>query len=387
MDSLFKDASLWFLLILISSLISFRLGITTALIEILIGIIFGNIINIEITEWVKFLSSVGAVVLTFLAGAELETEIVKKYWKESTILGLMGFLAPFIGATLISYYLLKWNLNQSFIAGLALSTTSVAVVYSVMFETKLNETELGKLILAACFVTDLGTVITLGLIFTKFDLMFWIFVIVMIILSFILPKLSKVYFEYVKNHSSEPEVKFILFILILLGFLAIKGGSEAVLPAYIVGALLADNFLANKEMVKRLRVLTISFLTPFYFIKAGILVDLKSVISYLPLVIFFLFVKTISKFIGLYPLGMLFKFPKKVNIYINLLMSTGLTFGTICALYGLNKSIIDKNQYSILVVVVILTAIIPTIIAQLFFQPKKNEVNFINTKNIEKGGD
>jgi Kef-type K+ transport system membrane component KefB len=107
MDTLFKDASLWFLLILISSLISFRLGITTALIEILIGIIFGNIINIEITEWVKFLSSVGPVVLTFLAGAELETEIVKKYWKESTILGLMGFLAPFIGATLISYYLLK----------------------------------------------------------------------------------------------------------------------------------------------------------------------------------------------------------------------------------------------------------------------------------------
>ncbi len=138
MDSLFKDASLWFLLILISSLISFRLGITTALIEILIGIAFGNIINIEITEWINFLSSIGAVVLTFLAGAELETEIVKKYWKESTILGLMGFLAPFILATLISYYLLKWNLNQSFIAGLALSTTSVAVVYSVMFETKLN---------------------------------------------------------------------------------------------------------------------------------------------------------------------------------------------------------------------------------------------------------
>ena len=299
----------------------------------------------------------------------------------------MGFLAPFTGATLISYYLLKWNLNQFFIAGLALSTASVAVIYSVMFETKLNETELGKPILAACFVNNLGTVITLGLIFTKFDLMFWIFVIVMIILSFILPKLSKIYFKYVNNHASEPEVKFILFILIILGFLAIRGGSEAVLPAYIVGTLLANNFLANKEMVKRLRVLTISFLTPFYFIQAGLLVDLKSVIPYLLLVIFFFFVSTISKFIGLYPLNMLFKFPKKVNIYITLLMSTGLTFGIICALYGLNKGIIDKNQYSILVLAVILTAIIPTIIAQLFFQPKKNEVNFVNAKNIEKEGD
>jgi len=387
MDSLFKDASIWFLLILISSLISFRLGITAALIEILIGIIFGNIINIGLTEWVKFLSSIGAVVLTFLAGAELEPEIVKKYWKESTILGLTAFLAPFIGATLISHYLLKWSLNQSFIAGLALSTTSVAVVYSVMFETKLNETELGKIILAACFINDLGTVITLGLIFTKFSLWFWIFVIVITILSPILPKLSKIYFEYVNNHASEPEVKFILFILVILGFLAIKGGSESVLPAYIVGALLADNFLSNKEMVKRLRVLAISFLTPFYFIKAGILVDLKSVISYLPLVIFLFLVKIIFKFIGLYPLGMLFKFSKRVNIYINLLMSTGLTFGTICALYGLNNSIIDKNQYSILVVIVILTAIIPTIIAQLFFHPKKNEVNFINTENIKKEED
>jgi len=140
-------------------------------------------------------------------------------------------------------------------------------------------------------------------------------------------------------------------------------------------------------MVKKLRVLIISFLTLFYFIKAGILVALKSVISYLPLVIFFFFVITISKFIVLYPLGMLFKFSKKVNIYITLLMSTCLTFGTIYTIYGLNNGIINKNQYSILVVVVILTAIIPTIIAQLFFQPKKNEVNFINTKNIEKGGD
>jgi len=342
MEKLWWEIFIWLALAFISSVSAFITNISASLVELIVGIIAGNTIKPPITDWVSFLATFGAVILTFLAGAELESEVVRRYWKESIFIGFMGFLAPFILVSLISYFLLNWNLKQALISGIALSTTSVAVVYAVMIESGLNETNLGKVILAACFVNDLGTVIALGLIFTKFNLWFYISSILMIILIAITPFISSAFFKWVKNHPSEPEVKFIFFIVSLLGLLAVKGHLEAVL---------ANQFMKNKELV------------------TGSLVDLKIVISSIILVITFSLSKVIAKFLGIFPLGYLFRFTPRINAYTTLMMSTGLTFGTISALFGLQNGIINKEQYSILVVSVILTAIIPTMIANSFFKP------------------
>ncbi|MBI4528150.1 MAG: cation:proton antiporter [Deltaproteobacteria bacterium] len=175
MEQLWWHASIWIGLALISSLISIRIGVSVALIELVVGIIAGNTIHPEITEWINFLASFGAIILTFLAGAELESQTLKKFWKESLALGVIGFFAPFALSWVAAEFLLGWDLRAAQIAGIAMSTTSVAVVYAVMVETGLNETPIGKLILAACSVDDLGTVIALGLLFTSFGVWFWIF--------------------------------------------------------------------------------------------------------------------------------------------------------------------------------------------------------------------
>src|SRR5439155_22252163 len=94
-----------------------------------------------------------------------------------------------------------------------MSTTSVAVVYAVMMETGRNETPIGKLILAACFVDDLGTVIALGLLFTSFGSWFWIFVVLTALALLILPKMTHRYLKKVNSQSSEPEVMTIYLIL------------------------------------------------------------------------------------------------------------------------------------------------------------------------------
>jgi len=373
MEQLWWDASFWIALALVSSLISLRVGISVALIELIVGIAAGNTFRPYVTEWVNFLASFGAIVLTFLAGAELESRTLRKFWKESLVLGILSFLGPFGLSWLAAEFLLGWEQSAAQIAGLALSTTSVAVVYAVMLESGLNEKPIGKLILAACFVTDLGTVIVLGLLFTSFGLQFWIFIGITGAALFFLPKFTRLYLLKVNAHSSEPEVKYVYLVLMLLAYLAVGGGSEGVLPAYLVGMVLADTFLANKELIRRMRATTFALLTPFYFLKAGSLVDLKAVLASIGLVAVFFFSKTVAKFLGLYPAGTAFGFAKRVNIYTNLMMSTGLTFGTISALYGLTNGIINKEQYSILVVVVILTAIIPTLIAQAFFEPKGRE--------------
>ena len=60
-------------------------------------------------------------------------------------------------------------------------------------------------------------------------------------------------------------------------------------------------------------------------------------------------------------------------IFTTLLMSTGLTFGTISATYGLTSGIIDELQFSLLITVVVLSAVVPTAIAERWFLPPRHE--------------
>ena len=370
------QAALWMGLALIATLLSVRIAISIALLEIMVGVIGGNFLPLQRTEWVNFLAGFGSILLTFLAGAEVEPQILRKKFKESIGIGFLSFLMPFLGAMGYAYYIGGWTFPQAAIAGISLSTTSVAVVYAVMIETGYNETELGKLILAACFITDLGTVLALGAFFANYDQSMVIFIVITAIVLFVLPKFTPWFFEKVGSRISEPETKFIFLLLFGLGGLALMAKSEAVLPAYLVGMVLAPFFLKNRTLSHRMRVTAFTMLTPFYFLKAGSLVTLSAMWNSAFLILIFLLVKMAAKFVGVWPLTKVFKFAKKESMYTTLLMSTGLTFGTISALFGYTNKIINQEQYTILVTAVILSAVVPTIIAQRWFQPDlKKEAN------------
>ncbi|MCS7243898.1 MAG: cation:proton antiporter, partial [Candidatus Calescibacterium sp.] len=321
-------------------------------------------------EWLKVLSSLGAIFLTFLAGTEVNIDVIKNKSKEVLSVGLLGFLAPFIGCFLVALLILKWNIKASLITGIALSTTSVAVVYTVMYNYNLNQSDFGKGILASCFINDLATVLALSLIFSPFNYKTLIFLFLCIISFIIIPKVSKFLINKYSNKGSAFRVKWIKFILIILGAVALWSGNEPILPAYIMGMILSDTVTKDENFMKRLRSITIGILTPFYFIKAGFLLSIKVILSFPSLVIILLFSKVLSKIIGLYPIVKIFIKDKNKSWYYTMMMSTGLTFGTISALYGLTHNIINLNQYSLIVVSVILSAIIPTLIANSVFLPK-----------------
>ena len=168
---------------------------------------------------------------------------------------------------------------------------------------------------------------------------------------------------------SEPEVKFIFFVLFFLGGLATTAKSEAVLPAYLVGFLVAGVFLRDKTLVHRMRSIAFAIFTPFYFIKAGLFVSLPALRAGIAIIGVLLLLKMVTKLVGVFPLARMHWMNKREASYTTLLMATGLTFGTISALFGLQNNIIDQRQYTILVTVVILSAFVPTLIAQTFFQP------------------
>jgi len=378
MTSVWALAALWLGLALLASLLSIWFKVSTALSEIVVGTIAQLVIGAMVGQavlgttesWVRFLSGLGAIVLTFLAGAELDPAVFKMKWREAAAVGLASFLCPFLGCAAAAHYVLGWELMPSWLAGVAMSTTSVAVVYAVMLEFGFNRTEYGKTVLAACFVTDLGTVVALGLIFAPFTFKTGVFLAVGIAVFLILPWLTPRFFRLYGDRPSELETKFLLFCLLGMGALAGWADSEAVLPAYLIGMVLAGTVGKDHALVRRLRTLTFGVLTPFYFIRAGSFVSIPSLIAAPAAFLFFLAVKIAAKIAGVYPVTKAFAAPKREAMYTTLLMSTGLTFGTISALFGLSRGIIDQGQYSALVAAVIASAVIPTVIANAFYLPR-----------------
>lgn len=378
MENLWAVAAAWVGLALVATLLAIWLRISTALSEIVVGTVAQLFVALAFRSelvgarsvWVGFLAGAGAIVLTFLAGAELDPEVFKRKWREATLVGLVGFFAPFLGATAVARFVLGWSTPASWLAGVALSTTSVAVVYAVMLELGFNTTDFGKSVLAACFVNDLATVIALGLIFSPFTIRTLIFIGASFVALAVLPRLTPRLFRRYGGRVSELEAKYLLLLLFVMGGLAAWAGSEAVLPAYVIGMGLAGTVGRDHALVRRLRTLTFGLLTPFYFIRAGAFVSVPTLLA-APLAFVALFAaKMGSKMAGLLPTVRAFRYAGHEGLYYTLMMSTGLTFGTISALFGLNHGVITQAQYSHLVATVIGSAVVPTMVANALFMPK-----------------
>ena len=378
MENAFGIAALWYGLALIATFLASRLKVSGALMEIVVGVaaagtigtVFGPDAMGANLPWLKFLASTAAVVLTFLAGAELEPAVMRRKWQEVSVVGVVGFLAPFLGCTLVARYGLGWSPEASWLGGIALSTTSMAVVYAVMLETGFNRTDFGKGILGACFVNDLGTVLVLGFMFAPFTWRTVVFGVVSLLAFALLPVVTPRLMNHYANRTAAFRTKWVLFNLFGLGALAFWAGSEAVLPAYVAGMVLATALGTDHAFIRRLRTLTIGFLTPLYFLRAGSFVSLPALAA-APLVFLALLAgKVGTKIFGLYPVMGLFRQSHDERWYYTLMMSTGLTFGTISALFGLTHGLVSQGQYSHLVAVVIGSAVIPTMVANALFLPR-----------------
>jgi glutathione-regulated potassium-efflux system ancillary protein KefC len=378
MTDIYLLAALWLGLALAATLLSIWLRIATAMSEILVGTVaqlaIGAFLGASVLgtdqSWIRFLAGTGAILLTFLAGAELDLQVLRARWKETTTVGLIAFLAPFLGCAAAARVFLGWSTDASWLAGIALSTTSVAVVYAVMLEFGFNRTEYGKVVLAACFINDLATVIVLGLMFSPFTWKTGTFVVGSIAGIAVLPFVTPWFFRRFGNRPSELEAKFLLFCLFGFGALAGWADSEAVLPAYVIGMVLAGTVGRDHALVRRLRTVTFGLLTPFYFIRAGSFVSIPALVAAPVAFILLLVAKMVAKFIGVYPVTRWFASPRREALYTTMLMSTGLTFGSISALFGLSHGIVDQAQYSFLIAAVIGSAIVPTLIANAFFLPR-----------------
>lgn len=355
------------LLALLASVVAVELGITVALVELALGVAVGNVFELEAQDWLTLIAGFASIVLTFLAGMEVDPRYMQRRLGATVGIGVVSFAGPFVVASLVAYLALDWSGRASLIAGTALSTTSLAVVYSVLVERGLTETEIGKLVMSATFVTDLCTAVALSAIFIKPNVWFPVFLVVSLALIVGLPRIAPWFFGRYGDRVIEPEIKLVFVCLLVLMVLADLSNGHAVLPAFVLGLVMSGHYVEHREEQKRLRVVAFALLTPFFFLKGGLNVSLSAVVSNLGLLAALLAAKMLPKLGFVYPLAR--RADRRHAVFTTLLMSTGLTFGTISSLYGLNAGIIDKTQFSLLVTVVVLSAVLPTALAERWFLP------------------
>ncbi|MGC9992738.1 MAG: cation:proton antiporter [Candidatus Cybelea sp.] len=365
-------AGAWMLLAAVSAFIAIRIKMPAALVEIIAGMLAGNLITLRTNSWIDFVAGFGSILLTFLAGAEIDPVVLRRQLVPSTVLGAASFGAPFLAAMAFAYFFGHWSVDASKIAGIAMSTTSVAVVYAVMIESGLAGKEFGQIILAACFFTDLGTVVALGLLFANYNL--WLVALIASIIAamVLVPKLLPALIDRTRRYVSEPALRVLFAVIFLLAAVATYAKSEGVLPAYFLGLACAGMMITYPDVKRRLQTMTMTLLAPFYFLKAGTYIQFGAALANAALIATLFFVKVIAKIVAVFPLARYaFKYPSSNANYLTLMMATGLTFGTISSLYGLTHHYITQAQYTALVTVVILTAVVPTAIAQALFKPRE----------------
>jgi glutathione-regulated potassium-efflux system ancillary protein KefC len=385
MTATLSVAALWMALALIADALAFWLRVSSPVVEVIIGMVAQLVLGSAILgtnhEWVKFFSVMGAILLTFLAGAEIEPSILKLNWKQAGVIGLMSFFVPFGLCAGAANVYLGWDVKASWLAGIAMSTSSAAVVYAVLLQFGLSTSTFGKTILIATFVTDVATVLTLDLILTPFTIKTLIAFGGAATILLVLPWLTSRFLNQFGGLLSEIETKFILIFLLGLGALATWADSEAVFAGYATGMVLSGLVGQNHALIRRLRTVTFGLLTPFFFILAGSLVSIPSIITSPKPFLILLVLKVFAKFVSIFPAANLFGSTRNEAVYTSLLMSAGLTFGSIAGLFGLSHGIINGQQYSSLVAAVIASAVVPTFIANKFFLPR----HLLPKEGLEQG--
>lgn len=241
--------------------------------------------------------------------------------------------------------------------------------------------ELGKILMAATFVTDFGTALALSVLFIQPTKYLALFIGVSVIVIGAMVALQRPFFARYGGRVIEPEIKGAFFALFVLMWAADLAGSHAVLPAFLLGLAVADVFKRHRAEQQRFRVVVFAFLTPIFFIKGGLNVSLNQLAAGAWLLAALLVVKIATKFLGVLPVALRYVRPHAT--FTTLLMSTGLTFGTVSSLYGLNAGIIDRSQFTILIGAVIGSAVVPTVIAQRFFAPPIHPLTAEEVPDVE----
>ena len=353
----------------VAGLISARLGIAAALVELVAGVGIGGLTMADPGEpWLATLAAVGGVALTFLAGTGIDARELLSRRPYARLLGLASFTAAFVVVFGAARLLLDWPTVASLVAATVLAETSLAVTYAVLLDLGMVGTWLGRYLVAAVFVTDVAA----GLVFTAVmrtpatDLLWFVLGSVAIIAC--LPRLLSWVADRYGQSSAQPGLRLVVAALALLLALAASTHGIAVLPAFVLGVVAARHYREHPGELVGLRTIVIAFLAPFFFVRVGMNVSVSVLLASTGAVLVLAAAKVLPKLAASYAAAR--TVVGREAVPVALLMSTGLTFGTVIALAALGEGLVDRSQYTVLVAAILIAAVIPSAIAQRSWRRK-----------------
>lgn len=349
-------------LIIFAGLVAIKLNLTSAIFEIIAGCIAVNFFNFSSVEVINVLADFGILALMFFAGLEIDFDVLKKNAKSSMVIGSASFLSPFLAVYFITLHFLNFSFEQALLTGIALSTTSMAIVYPMLLKSKERLDDTGKKILSAAMVVDILSMIALSLLFSDLTILAIGFILAFTIFSYFVPSLGKKIFSHYKGNAVEFEFKIILFLILGIGIAGEAIGIETVLLAFILGIITSGVIVGHVKLWDKLRGITFGFLAPIFFFKVGTAVNLAALYENTILILLFVIICFTSKCMGTYITTK--KYLPEQAACIATIFNSRLSLGIVAATVGYELEIFHEGVYASIIGAVILSSIIASMLTK-----------------------
>ena len=364
--------------LILAAIISHEFKFSSAVLEVLAGMLLGSLItNLHAVDWLSYLSGIGVLALMFVAGFELRLQQLKQTWKPSLAIGCTSFGLPFLGLMLTVHYWLGIDWLPSVLIATALSTTSLALVYHLMKEHNVLASKEGQILFGAASIVDIISMVVLAIVLGEIGVGILIFAVVFTICMFIIPRSARWVFERYSGHISEPEIRFLMVIIVAMSFMAESiAHVHPALIAFGLGVFMSRFIERNEKVKNKFMALVFGFFAPLFFLQSGAKIDLSQLNTEYMILFAVIFVLATSlKFIGTY-------IPTRLTaptmaLYGGKVFNFRLSFGIIAANVGLEKGLIDSPMFGVIMLVIITSAAIPSVLVRNA-RFKKSEIQKID---------
>ena len=356
------DSSLYVVGVLIGAgFLALEFGISSAITELLAGVFLALLVDTSSMNWLEFLAHFGMLGLMFMAGFEVNPQVIRHAWKQSLGIGLLSLLLPMGGVFAVSRYLFALDDRVAMLLGIGLSTTSLALVYHFLKERDLLSGKVGQTVLGAAMVVDVLSMVGLAFLLGHFGWGSAVFLLGLVPVLWGLPRAGAWLFHRYRGSVVEFELRFLLMVLVSLGFLAENAGIHAAVVAFAAGLLLSEVVEDHEALEEKLKGIVFSFLAPVFFLDAGTQIRLEHMDLGTLQTTVVLFATAVGlKYVGTSVAARWLQ--PDLGHFVGVLFNYRLTFGIITATVGLHEGVLDERLFTAMLLVVLASALLPMIL-------------------------
>lgn len=353
------DLSLFVAAVLVvAGVLAFEIGVSTAITEIVAGVLLALFVDVSGLTWLDFLAHFGMLGLMFMAGFEVDPVMARRTWRPSLAIGAASFLVPFAGVTAVCQWAFLFDQRTAMLVGIGLSTTSLALVYQFLREREILAEPAGQMLLAAAMVIDVLSMVSLALLFGNLGWATAIFVLAAVPTFWGLRRVGSWLFARYRGNVAEFELRVVLLLLVGLGFAGDHVGIHAAVVGFVAGLVMSEVIQDHGALEDKLKGIIFSFFAPVFFLRAGTQFDLGALGWSTVLVAPVLLVVAVGLKYASAWAGARWTAPTVAHV-AGVLFNYRLTFGIITATVGLQEGLIDRGLFSTILLVVLVSALLP----------------------------